>query len=345
MKGAFQMFCLSKRSNGNYYIFYDSPSGKRTCISTKTKYKADAIKFLTDFKEEIKKRNGQKIISLSLAEFIKEFISYSQTIHTVKTVKAYNQSLSFLEKYFGDVLISNIINSQMIKYFETRIKESSIYQARKDLICFSSCFNYAVKQKYIFENPCKGIKRFKIPEKQPLFFSETDFEILLRVVGNNDLKDIIIFAVNTGLREMELLTLNWHQIDFKNRFLILDNQQHITKSKRIRSIPLNIRAMQILSERQINRNNIDPIFTFNGKALTPDYIARKFKAYVIKAGLNSKLNFHSLRSTFASWLIQRGASITNVSKLLGHSSVRVTEAHYAFLRPSDLMDSVNILNN
>ena len=338
------MFCLSKRSNGNYYIFYDSPSGKRTCISTKTKYKSDATKFLMDFKEEIKKRNEQKLISLPVTGFITEFINYSQTIHTAKTVKAYNQSLSFLGKYFGEILISDITNRQMIKYFENRIKESSIYQARKDLICFSSCFNYAVKQKYFLENPCKGIKRFKIPEKQPLFFSEIDFELLVRVIDNPDIKDLVNFAVNTGLRQMELLTLTWNQINFKDKFLLLDNQQHITKSKKVRSIPLNIKALQIMNERQISKTN-DLIFTFNSKSLTPDYISRKFKYYVIKAGLNPKLTLHSLRSTFASWLIQKGASITNISKLLGHSSVRVTEAHYAFLRPSDLMDSVNILNN
>ena len=194
------------------------------------------------------------------------------------------------------------------------------------------------------ENPCKGIKRFKIPDKQPLFFSETDFEILLRVIDNRDIKDLVTFAVNTGLRQMELLTLSWNQIDFKNKFLLLDNQQHITKSKRVRSIPLNIKAMQVLTDREIDKNG-NLIFTFEGKALTPDYVTRKFKAYVIKAGLNPKLTLHSLRSTFASWLIQKGVSITNVSKILGHSSVRVTEAHYAFLRPADLIESVNILNN
>ena len=338
------MFCLSKRSNGFYYIYYDV-AGKRTCLSTKTKYKADANKFLADFKEEIKKRNEQKLIPLYLSRFISEFMTYSKTIHTLKTVKAYNQSLSFLIKYFGDILIGEITSSKMIKYFENRIKTSSMYQARKDLICFSSCFNYAVKQKYLLENPCKGIKRFKIPEKQPMFFSETDFEILLRVIDDPDLKDLVIFGVNTGLREGELLTLTWNQIDFKNKFLMLDNQQHITKSKRVRSIPLNINAMQILTERQISRNSSELVFTFNGKSLTPEYISKKFKAYVLKAGLNSKLNFHSLRSTFASWLIQKGVSITNVSKILGHSSVKVTEAHYAFLRPVDLMESVNKLNN
>ena len=58
------MFCLSKRKNGIYYIFYDQPSGKRTCISTRTKYKAEANKFLTNFKEELKQRNEEKLMHL-----------------------------------------------------------------------------------------------------------------------------------------------------------------------------------------------------------------------------------------------------------------------------------------
>lgn len=341
------MFCLSKRSNGFYYVYYNSPSGKRNSISTRTKYKAEANKFLTNFKEELKRRNEEKLISINLSEFKTEFINYSKTVHTVKTVKGYNLSLKFLSEYLGDVLISNITNSQMIKYFEHRINASSIFQARKDLICLHSCFNYAVNHKLMLENPCNGIKRFKIPEKQPMFFSEIDFEIMLKTIDDKDMTDLVVFAVNTGLRQMELLTLTWNQISFKDKYLLLDNQGHITKSKKVRSIPLNIKAMQILNERQLKgRNNPeDSIFTFKGKSLSPCYISERFKKFVIKAQLNPKLNFHSLRSTFASWLIQRGASIHSVSKILGHSSVKITESYYAFLRPDDLIDSVNKLNN
>ena len=241
-------------------------------------------------------------------------------------------------------MLKDITYSKMMKYFENRIETSSIYQARKDLICFSSSLNYAVNQKYLEKNPCDGIRRFKIPQKQPLFFSEIDFEILLQVIDKPDIKDLVIFAVNTGARQMELLTLTWNQINFKDKVMILDNRKHITKSKKIRSIPLNIKAMQILTQRQIKGSNSEFVFTLNDKGMKPDYITHKFKKYVLKAGLNPKLNFHSLRSTFASWLIQKGANIHNVSKLLGHSSISVTESHYAFLKPDNLVDSVNILN-
>ena len=60
-----------------------------------------------------------------------------------------------------------------------------------------------------------------------------------------------------------------------------------------------------------------------------------FKAYVIAAGLNDRLHFHSLRHTFATWLVQSGVGIYEVQKLMGHSSVAVTQV-YAHLAPSEL---------
>ena len=62
----------------------------------------------------------------------------------------------------------------------------------------------------------------------------------------------------------------------------------------------------------------------------------------LKAGINAKLNFHSLRHTFDSWLIQNGVSIYEVSKLLGHSNLKVTVI-YAHLSSEELRTAVETL--
>ena len=166
---------------------------------------------------------------------------------------------------------------------------------------------------------------------------------LLNVIANKDLTDLIEFAVNTGLRQMEILTLEWNQIDFSNRILILDNRNHLTKSKKIRTIPLNTKALQIITEREREKTT-NLIFTYKGLSIKQYFISKSFKTYVKKSNLNPKLNFHSLRHTFASWLVQKGVSIYEVSKLLGHSDIKVTEI-YSHLRAEDLRESVNKLNN
>jgi site-specific recombinase XerD len=75
-----------------------------------------------------------------------------------------------------------------------------------------------------------------------------------------------------------------------------------------------------------------------------DYdLSKLFKRYVLRADLNPKLKFHSLRHTFASWLVQKGVSIYEVSKLLGHSDIRVTQI-YAHLTLDNLRSAVELLN-
>ena len=334
---------LTKRANGKYYIVYIKPNGKRTGISTRTKIKSEALKFLSQFERELEQRKLQKLTPITLQEFNQRFLDYSKTVHTPKTHKAYSLTHSFVEKFFGEVSLTEITPSRMNDYFEQRIKNSSIYQARKDLICLNSLFNKAISEGYLLQNPCKVIKRFRLPEKQPLFFSELELETLLNKVKEKDVRDLLVFAMQTGLRQMELLTLEWSQINFKDRYLTLTNQSHITKSKKVRMIPLSIKAMQIIVERELTKAS-ELVFTLNRKAINPNYISQKFKSYVREAAINDNLTFHSLRHTFASWLVQRGVSILQVSKLLGHCSVKVTQI-YSHLRSEDLQNAINVLNN
>jgi integrase len=73
------------------------------------------------------------------------------------------------------------------------------------------------------------------------------FEILLQNIDDKDLSELVEFAVNTGLRQGELIRLEWAQINFKDRFVIPDNRNYLTKSKRVRTVQMNIRALQILT--------------------------------------------------------------------------------------------------
>ena len=125
---------LSKRNNGFYYIYYYQPSGKRTCISTKTRLKNEAVKFLSNFKEEIEQKRIDKLRPVSLKEYCNQFLNYSKNIHTIKTHKGYIGALNKLGDYFGDINLKDIIHSKLSEYFDNRVNTSSIYQARKDLI-------------------------------------------------------------------------------------------------------------------------------------------------------------------------------------------------------------------
>ena len=334
---------LSKRSNGIYYVIYNQANGKRTRISTKSKMKVEALSFLSRFQKELDLRKNMKPVAVTLQVYCVKFLEYSKSVHTVLTHKGYDKTLSMLQEYLGKIALQEITPVMMSEYLEQRIKTSSVYQARKDLICINSLFNKAVAEDYIEVNPCRKIKRIKIPQRQPIFFSSEEFKCLLNKIQEEDFRDLITFAIYTGLRQMELITLQWSQVNFKDRYIILDNNANVTKSKRVRAIPLNIEALQILTHRE-RIEKTEYVFTYKSKKIKAEFLSKRFKKYVIKAKLNPKLKFHSLRHSFASLLVQKGVTIYEVSKLLGHADVKTTEI-YSHLRAEDLRSAIDKLNN
>lgn len=331
---------LSKNPKGTYYLYYKQANGKRTSVSTHSTKKSEALKFLNEFKIRKDDQEQRKFISITLKEFRWEYLKYSESFHSWKTTLTYKTTFNMLLKFFGDIPLSELSRKKIEEFIQHQIRNSSVYSGRKDLINIKASLNWAVQNNYLLENPSKQIKRIKPPERLPLYYTREDFHKLLTVIDKEDIKDLVLFAVNTGLRQAELINLQFRQVNNNNRTIILDNQNHITKSKRIRSVPLNDTAFKIIQKR--NNSKLDNVFTLGEHNIKQDWLVHNFKKYVLTAGLNSKLNFHSLRHTFASWLVQKGVSIYYISKLLGHSEVKTTEI-YAHLASNDLKKAVDKL--
>lgn len=331
---------LIKRGNGFYHIYYTGKDGKRKTISTKKKTKADALKFLTSFQQEVEKRNSNEIQTIDLKKFTFQFLRHAEINKAYKTMKVYRTSLNFFQKYIGNVNLDTISNNDIKKYLEQRLSTSSVFSARKDLINLKSAFRYGLEENYIKVNPCTGIKQYRLPQVQPLYFSKADYETLLKAIDDVEFKYLVMIAANTGLRLMELLTLNWHQVNLTTRNIVLDNREHITKSKKIRSVPINDNIYETLFEMN-KHSTSDNLFSYSGRNMDV-HVSAKFKFYVLKAKVNPLLHFHSLRHSFASWLVQSGVNIYLVSKLLGHANIQTTEI-YSHLRQDDLLESVNCL--
>ncbi|MCK5457686.1 MAG: site-specific integrase, partial [Melioribacteraceae bacterium] len=316
---------IFRRKNRYYYVVYEDRNGKRKLISTKTKSKREATKFLANFNKEIQKRNEQETIPITLKEFRWKILKRLELTHAEKTLGVYKTTFRYFIEYFGNIQLTEITKPKIKTYLDSRIMKTSIYAARKDLINLKAAFNIAVEDNYMLENPCKGIKQFKIPEKQPLYFSREEYQQLKSTITDIDFKDLVKLAINTGMRQMGLLTLTWQQINFNDKMIMLDNRSHVTKSKRIRSIPMNQTVVDTLSRRQLTTPN-GTVFHFLEIA-KQNNISHKFKHFVLQAGLNPKYHFHTLRHTFASWLIQEDVSIYYVSKLLGHADIKTTEIY------------------
>ena len=332
---------LAKRK-GIYQIYYTGSNGKRTSVSTKTKYKSEAFKFLSEFSTTLTEDKKRGFVAISLKDFRFEYLKHSESYHTWRTTINLKTTFNSLLKYFGNVSLSDLTKIKIEEYIRYKIRTVSIYCARKDLINIKASLNWGVQNNYLLENPSKTIKSIKPPERLPVFFSKSEFKKLLGAIDLKDIKDLVILACNSGLRQSELINLTFKQVNFKDRTIILDNQQHVTKSKKVRTVPLNNTAFSVIENRYTGIME-DLIFTINNEPIKQDFLVHKFKKYVRSTDINQSLKFHSLRHTFASWLVQEGVSIFKVSKLLGHADVSTTQI-YAHLKQEDLKDSVLLLD-
>lgn len=321
---------LTKRKNGFYYLCY-TKNNKRNFVSTSSKNKSEALKFLRDFK--ITENNKPQLL---IKQAIFNYLKYSESVHSFKTTKDLQFSLNRFANFTKDIPVESI-NREQIENFLIKRSLISMFASSKDLRYLKMFFNHCLDNELIKTSPVKNIKRIKTPEKQPTYFSKAEFNKLISIIEIQELKELVLLAVNTGLRKNELLSLTPNQVDFSNGLILLDNKSHIRKSRKVRTIPMNNTSLEILKNMD-NRESNKPYFN-----LKSDRVTKLFKGYVRLAKLNDSLNFHSLRHTFASWLVQSGVSIYNISKLLGHSDIKTTEI-YTHLKPDNLLESVKVLD-
>jgi integrase len=171
--------------------------------------------------------------------------------------------------------------------------------------------------------------RYPVFEKEHRFLSHDEIKTLLAVSKSLKMHPIIASAIYTGMRLGELQNLTWEDIDFKHNMITVQK----SKSKKFRKIPLHTGLRKILYPL----NGSGPCFDTNGFYWQIFHLRKKLKKAKLK-----RFRFHDLRHTFASMMIKSGVDILTVSKLLGHSSVVVTQI-YAHLYQDHIKDAMKKL--
>ena len=233
-----------------------------------------------------------------------------------------------------------------------KISESAPLGCYNYLKVYRTMFNVFVDWNYIISNPFLKVKLTKRQKEEPIVFTEEQINIVcerLIAKGKDVISDMVLFAVETGLRLDEENNLRWSDVDFKNKIITIGNKLFNTKTKKIRRIPFNERLEKILkknSNRQIQKSKILREYVFvqpNGKQYRKDTLSKALKKVINEAGLPGELHWHCLRATAATRWASIKVPIFTVSKLLGHSSVNVTTRYYANIDMEELRDAVNRL--
>jgi len=336
---------LIRRKNGTYYIqFLDPLTNLIKRISTKTKSKREAQVFLKQFNPVLNKPNNQ----IRLSSFRNEYLKYVAANKTEKYSKSIKLSFGQLMNYSKDVSLQNL-TPRILDQFIAEKFSTAPWSALMYYRTLKAAFSKAVVWGYIEENPLKKIKAPKQKKSLPVFISKSDLEQIIHHTQTKLLQDIFITAFYSGMRLGEILNLVWDCVEFNRKIITIKNiNGFVTKSKKERVIPMNGRLLELFLNRyqtsKMVSKNAYIFYRVIGIKLNEDFISKQFKKAVRSAGLSDEIHFHTLRHSFASNLIQKGASIYVLKELLGYESIS-TSLIYSHLQSENLSQAVKLLDN
>jgi len=220
-----------------------------------------------------------------------------------------------------------------------RLQKVKAGTVNRELNCIRYMFNLAKRWKAFFgDNPVSISLSLRVDDKLERILSYDEEEKLLANC-NEYLRDIVTIALNTGMRRGEILNLRWEWLDLKNCIVALP-QTH-TKSQKTRKIPINSKLKSLLLKLSMRKRNQEYVFpSVSSESGHMEEVKRSFITACKKAGIEG-LRFHDLRHTAATRMIENGANIVAVSRILGHSDIKIT---MRYAHPEDsLKDAVESL--
>ena len=211
------------------------------------------------------------------------------------------------------------------------------------LSTFRLVWNHARREGLVVDEwPGRAVKIPKVDNRRMRFLSDEEGDKLLEDLKgrSQQLHDICLLSFETGMRADEIFSLKWKRVDLEKKSIkVFDSKG----SDRV--VFMTDRVLKML--QRLPKDGELIFLSREGKQIKE--ISNSFDRAVKELGLNDgiedsrdKLVFHSLRHSFASRLVERGVDLYTVSKLMGHSSISMTE-RYSHLRPATLQAAVKTL--
>ncbi|MDR2781215.1 MAG: site-specific integrase [Holosporaceae bacterium] len=204
------------------------------------------------------------------------------------------------------------------------------------------------RELYTKDNVAEKISIPKFDNRRTRFLSVEEAQKLLSILKerNKQAHDMSIFSMYSGARQGEVFSLCWENINFKTKFIALFDTKNNNKT---RHVPLTEETEKLLKNLH-TKDSRGPVFkTESGERFKN--LPRAFLYAIDELGLNNgikdarqKVVFHTLRHSYASWLMMKGADLLAVKELLGHSTTAMTE-RYSHLSPEHLKKTAALLNS
>ncbi len=278
---------------------------------------------------------------MKLEHYIDEFLDYLSLERGLSknTISSYRRDLN---KFAAFALVNDMANvmnpnrDDFLNYIyslkEAQLKSSSI---ARNIVALKVFYRYLVSQRYVLQDPTELLESPKLWKYLPGVLSIVEVENFLNVIRGPKIKHLrdkacfeILYA--TGMRVSEVVNLKLRDVDMGLGII-----RCIGKGQKERIVPLGRLAKEALIKyleqgRPLLLKNKETNHIFlskNGTGISRQMIWKQIQQYALLADIKKHISPHTLRHSFATHLLEKGADLRIVQELLGHSNIATTQLY------------------
>ena len=244
--------------------------------------------------------------------------------------------LKWLHPILGELMLDEITLDVIARIKAARLMEASKPTANRYLATIRAILRKA-RDEWEWVEKVPKIKLFKESEGRIRFITPEQVQALLRELPAHQ-QDMVLFALQTGLRQSNVVKLEWSQINLEQGHMWVNAAQ--SKNRKPIAVPLNREALAVL-HRQLGKHPAR-VFTFAGQPIA-NANTRAWRNALKRAGIED-FRWHDLRHTWASWHRMQGTPTHELQQLGGWRTGAMVE-RYAHLAPDHLANAAARLDS
>lgn len=284
----------------------------------------------------------------TLNDAIAKYLEFSSLGNVQRFTQQRKKQLAWWSERMGDNFLADIKAEKINEYKRelmltkggrgaqtpTRLKPATV---NSYIAALSVVLNHATRElHWLHFNPVQGVQKLELKNARVRYLTKEERESLLNVCHKRHplLYPWVLMAISTGMRKGELLALTWKDIDFDRKILRVEQSKNGDK----RSVPLTGRAFELLKEMHGKRHPASQLIFARADGQAAMELKKHWEAAVKEAGLEN-FRFHDLRHTAATYLLEAGATLPELSAILGHRSIQMVK-RYAHLADNHAVEVV-----
>jgi len=267
-----------------------------------------------------------------MQRYIEKFMRYLEIEknYSPHTVLNYRLDLEGFKGFLGGAPLENVDYLTLRKYLAmVKEKNLSVRTIARRLSTLRSFFKFLTREGHLKTNPTLSLSSPKQEKHLPVFLTEDEATKLIEAVVAKDergLRDKAVLETfySTGIRISELTGLKVDNIDFIGSVVKV-----LGKGRKERIVPIGEQAIRAIRAYLEKRKKQSEALFLNksGKRMTVRGIRNLVQKYVLIASMRHGVSPHTLRHSFATHLLNRGADLRSVQELLGHVNLSTTQIY------------------